>query len=77
MWEISFLGWVPPLPEALALLGLEVVVLVVQGWVNSQRGSWVSFSVSCLVGVAWGGGLDGLGFGFGLGAIVWSCGCLG
>jgi hypothetical protein len=34
----------------------------VQGWVNSQGGSF-----SSLVGVGWGDRLDGFGFGLGLG----------
>lgn len=62
MWEISLRGWLP-LPEALALP--EVLLLwveVVQGWVNSQGGSF-----SCLVGVGWEDCLGGFGFGLGLG----------
>lgn len=39
MCEISLRGWLP-LPEALALPERDVVE-VVQGWVNSQGGSWV------------------------------------
>jgi hypothetical protein len=71
MWEINFL-FPEGMLEALALALAEVEgVEVVQGWVNSQGGSWSwgTSSGACLVGVGvgWGGGLDGFGFGFGLG----------
>lgn len=59
MCEISLRGWLPlplPLPE-------RDVVEVVQGWVNSQGGSWVC---SCLVGVGWRGCLDGVALGLGV-----------
>jgi hypothetical protein len=49
-------------PEGEVLL---LLVEVVQGWVNSQGGSF-----SCLVGVGWGDCLDGFGLGLGLGAMV-------
>lgn len=67
MCEISLRGWLPlplplPLLEALALPERDVVE-VVQGWVNSQGGSWVC---SCLVGVGWRGCLDGVALGLGV-----------
>jgi hypothetical protein len=71
MCEITFLTPPEALPEALVSLVVEVEV--VQGWVNSQGGSWSwgsgSCSCCCLVGVGvgWRVGLDGLDFGFGSG----------
>jgi hypothetical protein len=53
------------MPEALALPEVDGEVEVVQGWVNSQGGSF-----SSLVGVGWGDCLDGFGLGLGLGAMV-------